>query len=135
MTDFVVGQEYVRRELHGEYGGQRQGGISTPSDHPVVFIFTGPTGEQYGYSDDFQPDGSFWYTGEGQQGDMELTRGNRAIAEHLEAGETLHLFENTGNGRVRYKGEFRYENSCWDEAPDIDGNQRSVIIFKISPVR
>ena len=100
----------------------------------MIFIFTGPRGEQYGYSDSFQPDGSFCYMGEGQQGDMELARGNLAIAEHLETGKALHLFENIGNRRVRYIGEFRCESFRWDEAPDMDGNQRSVIIFKLSPV-
>ena len=30
---FVQGKLYVRRDLHRSYGGQRQGGISTPSQH------------------------------------------------------------------------------------------------------
>ena len=38
--------------------------------HPVIFLFTGEQGEQYGYSDDFQTDGTYWYNGEGQVGDM-----------------------------------------------------------------
>ena len=48
---FEVGEEYRRRELHERYGGQEQGGISTPSQHPFIMLFWGDTGEQYGYKD------------------------------------------------------------------------------------
>jgi hypothetical protein len=41
---FVPGKGYRRRELHEQYGGQRQGGISTPSDHPIIFLITGKSG-------------------------------------------------------------------------------------------
>ena len=30
---FIKGKVYVRREIHKLYGGQEQGGISTPADH------------------------------------------------------------------------------------------------------
>ena len=63
---FQVGQTYHRqKDIHDAYGGQRQGGISTPSGHPYVFLFTGDSGTQYGSRDEFRPDGTFWYTGEG----------------------------------------------------------------------
>jgi len=65
MTPFIPGQEYVRRDLHRRYGGQWQGGISTPANHEMVLLFTGEAGRIYGYEDRFQPDGTFWYTGEG----------------------------------------------------------------------
>ncbi len=49
---FEVGRTYDRRsEIHGPYGGQQQGGISTPKNQPLVFLFTGESGEQYGYKD------------------------------------------------------------------------------------
>ena len=34
----------------------------------------------------------FKYFGEGQQGDMEFTRGNKAILNHKSNGKTIHLF-------------------------------------------
>ena len=47
---FEIGQIYHRQQqIHDVYGGQRQGGISTPATAPFVFLFTGDTGEQYGY--------------------------------------------------------------------------------------
>ena len=63
---FIQGHVYRRSELHDRYGGQRQGGISTPSQHQFILLFTGESGEQHGYADDWSADGLFFYTGEGQ---------------------------------------------------------------------
>ena len=38
--ELQLGREYKRRELHDFYGGQRQGGISTPQKYPYIFIIT-----------------------------------------------------------------------------------------------
>ena len=47
---FKVGALYHRRdEIHARFGGQRQGGISTPKDSPVVILFTGEAGTTHGY--------------------------------------------------------------------------------------
>jgi 5-methylcytosine-specific restriction protein A len=67
---FVPGQIYRRRDLHHQFGGQQQGGISTPSRFPIILLFTGDSGARYGYHDGWQADGLFLYTGEGQRGDM-----------------------------------------------------------------
>jgi len=85
---FVTGEVYSRRELHERYGGQRQGGISSPSKWPIIMLFTGGQGAQYGYEDGWTADGSFAYTGEGQQGDMQFVRGNRAVRDHVANAET-----------------------------------------------
>ena len=43
---FEVGRVYNRRlEIHEPYGGQQQGGISTPRNCPIMFLFTGESGE------------------------------------------------------------------------------------------
>jgi 5-methylcytosine-specific restriction protein A len=70
---FEIGKEYRRKaEIHSVYGGQAQGGISTPKNHPFVFIFTSDQGEQHGYKDEYRDNGLFWYTGEGQIGNMKM---------------------------------------------------------------
>ena len=52
----------------------RQSGISPSASHP--FIFSGSTGEAYGYEDGWQQaEQTFLYSGEGQLGDMNFTRG------------------------------------------------------------
>jgi len=77
---FELGRIYDRqRDIHARFKGQEQGGICTPAAAPFVFAFTGDTGEQYGYKDRWTDDGVFQYTGEGQVGDMQFIRGNKAI--------------------------------------------------------
>ena len=38
--ELIKGKEYKRKELHDFYVGQRQGGISTPKEHPYIFIIS-----------------------------------------------------------------------------------------------
>ena len=93
---FVRGREYRREEIHRQLGGQRSSGIVTPRAAPVVLLFSSPSGRAYGYRDGWSEDGRwYFYTGEGQRGDMRLVRGNRAIAEHRASGRQLWVFEFT----------------------------------------
>jgi 5-methylcytosine-specific restriction protein A len=100
-----------------------------------VFLFTGSSGGQYGYSDGWQDDGTFAYTGEGQVGDMQFIRGNAAIRDHAKNGKDLFLFEETkGGDGQRFLGRF----SCagWEErtGADKEGSQRKIIVFTLVPV-
>ena len=132
--EFIEGNEYRRREIHHEYGGQMQGGISTPAKHPLIFLFTGEQGEIYGYHDGFQNDGLFWYTGEGQVGDMEFVRGNLTIRNSPITKKDIHVFEYLvrGSGMVRYLGMMDYVGHHLSQAPDIHNNLRDVIIFELA---
>ena len=68
-----------------------QGGISTPSKYPFIFIFSNTSKDKYGYVDGFSEDGIttggpgpyYLYTGEGTEGDQTFERGNKAIKEHV----------------------------------------------------
>lgn len=131
---FVQGQIYLRRDLHDLYAGQQQGGISTPSEHDFIMLFTGEQGEQYGYHDGWTEDGLFLYTGEGQTGDMAFTRGNRAVLNHAENGKDIHLFEYIGRGRVRYISQMICSGYQEREGPDRESNLRKVIVFELSPI-
>ena len=130
---FHVGQEYRRQDIHDQIGGQRQGGISTPAKHALVLLFTGSSGEQHGYADSWSKD-IFHYFGEGQSGDMQLARGNKAIRDHASEGKELHLFKQKGKGIVEYVGQFRYVSHRLVRAPDTDGKVRQSIVFDLSPV-
>lgn len=130
--EFEVGRIYHRRrDIHDAYGGQRQGGMSTPSGHPVIFLFTGEGGAVHGYRDEFKPDGTYHYTGEGQRGDMAFVRANRALRDHKADGKRVHLFEALGGGDVRYVGEATYLAHHWEERPDTGGNPRRAIVFEL----
>jgi 5-methylcytosine-specific restriction enzyme A len=131
---FQPGQIYKRSDLHDRLGGQRQGGISTPIQHKVVLIFTGEGGERHGYRDDWQPNGLFHYTGEGQVGDMSFVRGNAAIRDHIQHGKALHLFSNTGHGQVRYECQLEFRNYHYEDGVDSEGNARRLIVFELASI-
>jgi 5-methylcytosine-specific restriction enzyme A len=131
---FEIGRVYNRREdIHARFGGQQQGGIITPADHPVVIIITGEEGLQHGYGDRYRSDGAFEYFGEGQVGDMQFQRGNRAIAEHSALGKSLLLFRQTAGG-LRFENEMVCESHHIERAPDRNGTDRNAIVFELRPL-
>jgi 5-methylcytosine-specific restriction protein A len=134
--EFEVGSHYVRKELHDQFKGNRQKGISSPATEDFAFIFTGPSGEKYGYDDELLDDGTLIYFGEGRVGDMEFTEnnGNTKVREHKERGLDLLVFEETStDGVVSYVGEYEYEDHDWTDAPDDNNNTRRAIRFRLVP--
>jgi 5-methylcytosine-specific restriction enzyme A len=126
---FEEGRVYNRRtDIHAKFGGQQQGRIITPSQHPLVIIITGEEGQAHGYDDRTRADGVFEYFGEGQVGDMALQRGNLAIASHAADGKGLLLFRKTKEG-LRFVGEMVYEKHHIELALDREGKQRDAIVF------
>lgn len=133
-TDFEIGQTYNRqRDIHSRVRGQRQSGIVTPAKYPAIFIFTG-RGTRHGYADEWSADGTFRYFGEGQKGDMTLTKGNKAIVNHATDGKDLLLFEMLGRGQVRFRGPFNCAGYSFQDAKDQSGNIRKAIVFHLAPV-
>ncbi|PWG16183.1 HNH endonuclease signature motif containing protein [Salibaculum griseiflavum] len=132
---FQIGKLYDRIELHEQFGGGRQSGISPSRSHPIIFLFSGKSGKNYGYEDGWQQsEGVFLYTGEGQLGDMTFSRGNKAIRDHVENGKQLHLFLAQGKGKpVEYAGEFECASIDFARGPDRDGNERQTIRFHLVP--
>ena len=136
LPNFKVGALYERwPDINDLYGGSRQSGISASSKTPAIFIFTGESGAQYGYQDDFDENGVFLYTGEGQNGDMTLTKGNRAIVDHSKDGRALHVFLTVRKPKgQRYLGEFTYASHEIKDGKDKSGALRKVIVFHLVPV-
>lgn len=132
---FRVGALYHRRQdIHARYKGQQYGGISTPANLPYVFIFSSEAGDEFGYSDGFQTDGTYWYTGEGQVGDMQMAKGNAAILNHRHQGKALLLFEapaKASKGSVRFAGEMAYMAHHWGQKPDRTGPLRQAVVFHL----
>jgi len=131
---FVPGETYNRRrDIHEVYGGQEQGGIITPKNHNVIFLITGDSGKTYGYADE-EIEGVFHYFGEGQNGDMEFVRGNKAVRDHAKLGKQLLLFEKVPGG-LKYRGEYAcagYE--IRPGVPDSDKKERDAIVFQLLPI-
>ncbi len=131
MLDFQKGQFYNRaKDIHDRYGGSRRSGIAPCAHHPLIFVFTGSLGEQYGYTDALDENGIYHYTGEGQVGDMTLTKGNKALAEHQQNGKAILLFKKTKKGMdYQYLGEHVCTSYEFNQIPDKNGDLRQGIVF------
>ena len=129
---FERGKRYHRQtDLHGRYGGNRQSGIAPCAAHPFIFLFSSPRGKEFGYRDGWVSPTEYLYTGEGQSGDMEMARGNRAIKEHQATAREIHLFEKVDSGLYEYLGRFRYLSHLVRQGPDVDGVNRYQILFRL----
>ena len=136
-TQPLLPSRVVRRtELHDAYGGSRQGGISLLGSYDGIFSFTGESGEAHGYHDEWLPDGTFRYFGEGASGDMELNRGNKAIHEQPENGRRLFVFDMNVPERstVRFLREFQRARTGEDRGPDDNGIDRRRYFFDLEPI-
>jgi 5-methylcytosine-specific restriction protein A len=133
---FTIGRIYDRwTEIHEPYGGSRQSGICPSSKTSAIFLFTGESGHQFGYEDRRSELGVFSYTGEGQVGDMEFSRGNLAIRDHANEGRALHLFRLLGKGKGQeYLGEHACAGYAINTGKDKNGRQRKTIVFHLVPV-
>lgn len=129
---FQIGRLYSRSaDIHDRFAGSRQSGISPSAKEPLIFLFTGDSGDRYGYTDGWA-DGIFHYCGEGQRGDMEFSRNNKALRDHAKDGRDLHLFTALGKGKpCRYEGAFACSGWHWGEGADIEGMKRKTIIFHL----
>ena len=135
VLQFTLGAVYDRKtEINGPFGGSLQNGIANSKTYPAIFLFTGDSGEQYGYTDGWDK-GAYLYTGEGQRGPMTLIRGNKAIANHAENGAALHMFKSLGKGNGNeYMGEFSCADMFERTQPDVSGQNRTAIVFRLVPV-
>ncbi|MGC4952186.1 restriction endonuclease [Actinomadura citrea] len=135
---FQPGDVVVRREMHEQYGGRRQGGIGPSRVTPNVLLFTDPgKGHQHGYFDGWGDDGCYHYSGEGQIGDQKMVQGNLAILNHRADGRALRLFRAVKSQGMQYLGEFELDEKepfYLTDAPETgNGPIRSVIMFRLRP--
>ena len=130
QTPFIPDQLYNRRgDIHAIYGGNWQSGICPSSKYPYIFIFSGKSGKQHGYEDGWDNPNVFSYTGEGQSGDMDFTRGNLALKDHLDNGKRVFLFESYSKGFVRFVCEVECFDIDYFETNDTSGTSRIGIKF------
>ncbi len=130
LSPFIPHQLYKRSVIHDLYGGNRQSGICPSTRFPYIFIFSGKSGQLYGYNDGWDHPDVFTYSGEGQVGDMKFTKGNLALKEHLNTGKRVFLFESDKkSASVRFITELEYFDSDFGESFDVNGNVRVGIKF------
>lgn len=133
-----VGETRPRREIHGLYGGQEQGGISTPKDSRNILVFTDPVaGRKFGYDqfEGLREDGSYAYTGEGRVGDQRFEGGNAALRDAASRGAVIRLFR-TRKTLATYVGSFTTSMPTYhyETIPDVNREPRLGIIFNLVPL-
>ncbi len=145
--DLEIGEELTRDQRRRRFGGSIYGGIEPSARTPNIFIYTDPSvGETHGYNYDgwVEEDTIFQYTGAGRVGDQLMRSGNQAILDHELAGRALRVFAANGivagtakTKRQLYIGEFRLDSHLSHfvaDAPDDNGDPRSVFVFRLRPV-
>lgn len=134
---FEVGQQYVREDIHEVCGGNKQPGISPITDLSAIFLFASTDSTEYGYHDEWLPNGHFLLTGVGQEGDQSWEGYNESLATHDEDGRRVFLFERVPEQEptvVTYVGEVEFVACREDTLPDVNGDLRTAYRFELRPI-
>jgi hypothetical protein len=137
----------TRQQLKRLFGGGTMSGIEPSATTPNVLLYSDPSqGEKYGYFDYLDDEDEYGplarYTGEGRVGPHKMTKGNKAILNHLEDERALRLFiavgrvPGSGTKLHQYVGEYRIDPiQPYDlrKAPDENGNERDAFVFRLRP--
>jgi 5-methylcytosine-specific restriction enzyme A len=129
---FSPGKTYKRKDLHDRFGGNRRRGISYPKKHPLIFIFTGKSGENYGYKDGWQDETTYFYTGEGKVGDQVFKEGNKVLRDQVSLGKSLYLFEMSEKSSFcKLINQFNCTGYHFRKGKDKNGDFRELIVFEL----
>lgn len=127
-----IGHSYLKLDLHRAFGGNPRAGIA-PTRSGEVLIFSDPvSGTPFGYDqNDEVVENVYRYTGEGQVGDQQLIRGNKALL----SGRRLLLFARQDLKTWIFVGEVGLDSTPFEvtTAPDVRGNARKVFVFRFTP--
>ena len=126
---FNTGEQYKRSELHDQFGGNRQSGISNCTNNDLIFIFTKEKKDQDVYVDEWRDD-YFYYSGEGRVGPMKMTGGNKAILNHEKNNKRIHLFKDTKrSGYWEYVDQLKLVDINKYTNNDENGDERQAFQF------
>lgn len=132
--ELVVGQSYLRTDLHAALGGSPRAGICPTSSGPVLVFSDPPSGTKFGYDHHDEVVGGFYrYTGEGRTGDQQIIRGNKAIL----SGRSLLMFSRLDQKSWVYVGEVGLAEPPYQiaQAPDQLGFERDVFVFRFKELK
>ena len=137
--DLIAGNIYVRKEIHAQFGGSQQGGITPTKDSNKVFIWSNESGPHHGYQDGWSDDGKiYYYTGAGQDGDqdIEAPRHNGRLLRHSENGDEVLLFlgEKGPGGLWKYECELSLIDYEFFQTKDRNNRNRKAVRFILQRV-
>lgn len=125
-----IDKVFTNEELCRIFKCAPQGGMRKSNTTNTLVLITKTYGQKI-YRDRWKND-IFYYTGMGLEGDQELNRQNKTLAESKENGVEVHLFENEAPNTYIYKGIVELTDSIvQDRQPDKNSNLRHVYIFPL----
>ena len=112
--------------------GKHQGGIRYSGNFPdikrIAVLLGG--GADAIYDDEYRED-VIRYMGEGQQGDQQLTYGNRALVWAFLTEMPVHVFLRRDKNRYRYCGSCGVQAAGCTVAPDRNARDRGAFVFEL----
>ena len=130
---------FTMKEVEEEFGVHtlQFKGINYAKDAPSVVIVSvlKNSVDHFVYYDYWDENGDFIYTGEGLNGDQELTKGNLAIYNAENVGRAISLFIRPYSNTYIYQGDFELVNWYWKSEPGANGKMRNAIKFRLRKVR
>lgn len=130
----MVGNVYTNAQLNEETGCSIMGGIRVAHSTRSIVLVHVPGSV---YNDRIDPADSriFLYTGQGLEGDQELTRGNLALSNVNITDVTIHFYIKERPNEYRYQGEYQLVGDVFEEEQlDQNGDLRNVFMFPITAV-
>lgn len=139
IKELIIGNFYVRRNLHETFGGNRQRGIVTLPQHNAIFLLNANSQTSSVYEDGWS-DGKYYLSGEGLNGDQTLTFGNKALKENISSKtpKRLFLFEPLDRSKRPFTHVLESELRCIDyqiiQKEDSSGSYRNLFKFIFEPI-
>ena len=117
-----------------EYRINRSGfgrGINVTDDAIILISSLIKDGARYTYHDHFDVNGDFIYSGEGQNGDQTMNRGNRAIVEAAQNNKKIILIIKASPTEYMPQGEYYLVEYTVEDDTGEDGEQRKEYKFRL----
>jgi hypothetical protein len=122
---FKLGENYVRKDLHTNFGGSHQRGISICPNFKMILLFSGSDNSEY--NDYWSDENTFVYCGQRSQEDKpHFGKCNTALRDHVKDGYRVFLFQ-ARSPYARCLGEF--ENVSYKFKPTYDGKFNELVFY------
>ena len=106
-----------------------------PTENTVVLISSiSKNGGTFVYHDRWTEEGDYIYSGEGQEGDQEMARGNLALANADKDGKEIRLYVKFSAQDYYYQGVFRLVDYTYENDTGRDGKVRKEYKFRLKKV-
>ncbi|MEK0090831.1 restriction endonuclease, partial [Tetragenococcus halophilus] len=127
----ITGDVYSNSQIIDIFKVSNSGGIrfSTKTRSLVIFSFHHNVSQKDVPYQDFWENSTLHYTGQGKEGNQELTRNNKKIVEAQQDGITIHLFESFVKGENIYRGIVYLSQKPY-QINELDANHNYRLVYK-----